>query len=72
MMTLMRLSTLNSYCFQIHDPGKVRVVKVILAPVPLYVDCDLGVSAACGVMADGQNWHLWGGLFGENLLDGVI
>ena len=71
-MTLMRLSTLNSYHFQIHDLEKVRVAVVVLASDPFYANHDPSLSVVCGVMVDGQNWHLWGGLFGEDPLDGGI
>ena len=70
--TLMRLSTPNSYCSQIGNLGKVRVVKVISAPGSFYVNHSLGLSVACRVMVDGQNWYLQGSLFRENLLDGGI
>ena len=48
------------------------MADVVLASDPIYVDCNPRLSAACGVMVDGLNWHLWGGLFGENLPDGRI
>ena len=71
-MIPIRLSTLNSYHFQIHDPMKVRVAEVILVSDPYNANHDPSLSVACGAMVDGQNWHLWGGLFGENPLDGGI
>ena len=71
-MTPMRLLTLNSYLFRIHDLEKARVAEVVSASDPFYADHDPSLSAACRVMFDGQNWHLWGGPFGENLLDGGI
>ena len=71
-MTLMRLLTLNTYHFQICDLGKGRVAEVIIASGPFYVDHDPSLSEACRGMVDGQNGHLQGSLFGENLQDGGI
>ena len=61
----MRVSTLNSYNFQIHDLEKVRVAEVVLASDPFYTSHDPSLSAAFGVMVDHQNWHLWDGVFWE-------
>ena len=46
--------------------------QVVSASGPFHIDCSPSLSAASGVMVDGQNWHCWGGLFGENHLDGRI
>ena len=57
-MILMRLSTLKSYHFQIHDLVKVRVAGVVLASDPFDADQDPSLSVAYRVMVNGQNWHL--------------
>ena len=40
--------------------------EVVVAPGLFYIDCSSGPSEAGGVIADGQNWHLWGCPIGEN------
>ena len=50
----------------------MRKAEVVLASDSFYADCNSSLSVACGAKVDGQNWHLLGGLFGENLLDGEI
>ena len=68
----MRLSTVNSYHFQIHDLVKMRVAGVVLASDPFNANHDPGLFVACGVMVDGQNWHFWSTLSWENPLNGGI
>ena len=48
------------------------MAEMVLTSDPFYADYDPDLSAACGMMVDVQNWHLWGGLFRVNLLDGGI
>ena len=50
----------------------MRVAGVVLASDPFNANCNPSLSVACGVMVDGQNWHLLGVLSGENPLDGGI
>ena len=50
----------------------MRVAEVVLASDPFNANHDPSLSVACGVMVDGQYWHLWGAPFEENPLDGGI
>ena len=65
MMTSMRPSTLNSYHFQMHDPGMAMGAEVVVAPGLFYVDCSSGLLEASEVIANGLNWYLWGVLLGR-------
>ena len=66
-MILMRQSTLNSCCFQTHDPRTAKEAEVVEDPGLFYIYYGAGPLEAGEVIVCGLNWQPWGCPFRENL-----